>query len=49
MGFLTTPVIPFAVLLAWGGSARAFLPFTVPLLIALLVYALLVRFPQGSE
>jgi hypothetical protein len=47
VALLLAPVIPVAVLLAWGGSAGSLLYFAVPMLVTLVVYVLLIRLPSA--
>lgn len=47
MALLLAPLIPVAVLLAWGGSAEGLLNFAVPMLVTLVVYVLLIRLPSA--
>jgi len=43
VALVLTPVIPLAVLLSWGGPAESLMRFTVPMVLALGIYVLLMR------
>ncbi|MAO63621.1 MAG: hypothetical protein CL666_01340 [Balneola sp.] len=45
VAFFLTLIIPMVVWLLWGGPVKSFLLFAVPMILALGVYALLIRIP----
>jgi RHS repeat-associated protein len=46
VAFCLSIIVPVTALVAWGGPATSLAPLSIPLLIALAVYAMLLRFPN---
>lgn len=49
VALLISPLIPVAVWLSWGGEAKHLLPFTIPMILVLIVYVFLMRKPVEMD
>ena len=48
VAFASSPLIPLAVLLSWGGSAAHLMGLAMPMVLALAAYALVLRLPPDG-
>lgn len=49
IALLSSPLIPIAIWIAWGGEAKNLIPFAVPIILVLIVYVFLMRKPVTSD